>query len=138
MRELVLPNDANTLGYILGGRVMHLIDLAGFFAANKHCRQRCVTAAMEHLDFKHPIRVGQAVLLEAEVVWAGHSSMDVRVRVESEHLLTGERLETSTALLTFVAIDEAGKPTRVPALTPQTPEEQARYKASAAKRKKGG
>lgn len=135
MRELVLPSDANVLGNLLGGRVMHLIDLAGFFAANRHCRQRCVTASIDHLDFLHPIRVGQAVLLEAQVVAAGRTSMDVRVRVRSEDLLSGEQRETTTAWMTFVAVDAAGKPQPVPPLAATTDEDRAARDAALARRK---
>ncbi len=135
MRELVLPSDANVLGNLLGGRVMHLIDLAGFFAANRHSRQRCVTASIDHLDFLHPIRVGQAVLLEAQVVAAGRTSMDVRVKVRSEDLLSGEQRETTTAWMTFVAVDASGKPVPVPALVSVTDEDKAARDAALARRR---
>lgn len=123
--ELVLPNDANVLGNMLGGRVMHFIDLAGFMAANRHCRKRCVTVAMERLEFEHPVRVGEAIVLDAQVICAGRTSLDVRVVVRSENLLTGARTRTSTAFMTFVAVDEAGRPSPVPALSPETAEERA-------------
>lgn len=114
--EIVLPNDANVLGNMLGGRVMHHMDMAGFLAANRHCRKACVTAAMEHLDFLNPVRVGEAIVLDARVVYAGRTSMDVLVEVQSENLLTGERKPTAKAIMTFVAVDGSGRPVPVPPL----------------------
>lgn len=134
MTEIVLPNDANVMGNMLGGRVMHFIDMAGSLAANRHCRKRCVTAAMERLDFLSPVHVGEAVVFDAQVIYAGRTSIDVRVQVSSEHLLTGERRPTSTAFLTFVAIDEAGRPSSVPELDPETAEEKQLYAAAQMRR----
>lgn len=136
MTEIVLPNDANVMGNMLGGRVMHFIDMAGSLAANRHCRMRCVTAAMERLDFLSPVHIGEAVVFDAQVIYAGRTSIDVRVQVSSEDLLTGKRRPTSTAFLTFVAIDEAGKPSSVPGLEPETVEEKQLYATAQARRDK--
>lgn len=134
MTELVLPNDANQLGNILGGRVMHLIDICAAMAAARHARRVCVTASVDNLSFEHPIKVGQAVNLKAWVNYTARTSMEVQVEVYAEDLLTGERHHTSTALLTFVAVDEEGRPAPVPPVLPETPEEQRRY-AEAEKRR---
>ncbi|MFS8639225.1 MAG: acyl-CoA thioesterase [Symbiobacteriaceae bacterium] len=123
MMELVLPNDANPLGNILGGKVMHLMDIAAAMAASRHSRRVCVTASVDSIDFLRPIKVGQAILLEAQVTDAARTSMEVRVNVYSENLRTGERHHTATAFFTFVALDEDGRPTPVPAVIAETPEE---------------
>ncbi|GAB6875408.1 acyl-CoA thioesterase [Thermaerobacter litoralis] len=124
MTELVLPNDANPLGNILGGKVMHLMDIAGALAAARHSRRICVTASVDRIDFLHPIRVGEAILLEAQVTDAGRTSMEVRVNVYSENLRTGQRRHTATAFFTFVALDDSGRPAPVPAVIAETPDEQ--------------
>ncbi len=134
MTELVLPNDANTYGNILGGRVMHLMDLAGAIAAYRHCRQPVVTASVDSVVFLQPIKVGQLVLLEAAVTRAFGTSMEVRVEVCSEETLSGRRIKTSTAFLTFVALSAEGKPTGVPELVPETPEEERRFREALKRR----
>lgn len=134
MTELVLPNDANQLGNILGGRVMHLIDICGAMAAARHARRVCVTASVDSLSFEYPIRVGQAVNLKAWVNYTARTSLEVQVEVYAEDLLTGQRHHTSTALLTFVAVDDHGRPTPVPPVLPETAEEKRRY-AEAEKRR---
>jgi acyl-CoA hydrolase len=136
MTEIVLPNDANTHGNILGGRVMHLIDLAGAIAAFRHCRQHVVTVSVDSLIFHHPIRVGQLILLEAVVNRAFTTSMEVQVTVCMEETLTGERLKTSTAFLTFVALDEEGRPSPVPPSLTETPEEKRRHHDARRRRKR--
>lgn len=127
MTELVLPGDSNQLGNILGGRVMHWIDLAAAITAARHAGHVAVTASMDSLEFLHPIRVGEVVRLVAQINWVGRTSMEVGVDVYGENLNTGERRKTSTAFLTFVALNEAGKPVEVPPLILQTPEEEARF-----------
>lgn len=126
MTELVLPNDANPLGNILGGKVMHLMDIAGALAAARHSRRVCVTASVDSIDFLHPIRVGEAIQVVAQVTDAGRTSMEVQVDVYSENLRTGQRRHTATAFFTFVALDERGQPTPVPAVIAETPEERRR------------
>lgn len=116
MVQVVLPNDANPLGFILGGTVMHLIDIAGAIASYRHARQRVVTAAVDDLQFLHSIKVGDLIILKARVTCTFHTSIEVRVDVFSEEPLTGDRQLTSRAFLTFVAIDEAGRKVEVPPL----------------------
>jgi len=116
MVQVVLPNDANPLGFILGGTVMHLIDIAGAIASFRHARSRVVTAAVDDLVFLHPIRVGDLIILKAQVTCAFRTSLEVRVDVFSEESLTGVRQLTSRAYLTFVAVDEHGGHVEVPPL----------------------
>jgi acyl-CoA hydrolase len=123
MVQVVLPNDANPLGFILGGTVMHLIDIAGAIACHRHTRTLLVTAAVDDLQFLHSIKVGDLIILQARVTCAFTTSLEVRVDVYSEETLTGNRQMTSTAFLTFVAIDRAGAKVRVPPLLVETEEE---------------
>ena len=113
MVQVVLPNDANPLGFILGGTVMHLIDIAGAIACHRHTRTLLVTAAVDDLQFLHSIKVGDLIILKASVTCAFTTSLEVRVDVFSEEILTGSLQMTSTAFLTFVAIDRAGEKVRV-------------------------
>lgn len=124
MVQVVLPNDANPLGFMLGGTVMHLIDIAGAIACYRHARQRVVTAAVDDLQFLHSIRVGDLIILQARVTCAFTTSLEVRVDVFSEETLTGDRQLTSRAFLTFVAIDEAGAKVPVPPLAIETEAEE--------------
>jgi len=114
--QIVLPNDTNMLGNLLGGTLMHWIDLLGATVANRHCRKPIVTASMEGLDFMAPIRLGHLVILKGRLQHVGHSSMEVGVEVFSEDGLSGERHHASSAILTYVAVDEAGCPIPVPEL----------------------
>ena len=116
MVQVVLPNDANPLGFILGGTVMHLIDIAGAIACHRHTRSLLVTAAVDDLQFLHSIKVGDLIILKSRVTCAFTTSLEVQVDVFSEEILTGARQLTSTAFLTFVAIDRAGAKVRVPPL----------------------
>ena len=136
MTELVLPNDTNNHGNILGGKVMHLVDLAGAMAAYRHCRMPVVTASVDSMVFHHPIKVGHLVLLEAFVTRAFDTSMEVEVTVCSENPLTGRRLRTSTAFLTFVALDDHGRPSKVPPILPETAEELERYEGALDRRQR--
>jgi acyl-CoA hydrolase len=120
MVQVVLPNDANPLGFILGGTVMHLIDIAGAIACHRHTRQRVVTVAVDDLQFLHPIKVGDLILLNARVTCAFRTSLEVQVDVCSEEALTGVRQLTSRAFLTFVAIDADGTNVPVPPLVVET------------------
>ena len=113
MTELVLPNDTNLLGNLLGGRLMHLIDVAGAMAAQRHSNRVVVTASIDSVDFRNPVKQGRAVILRAKVTWVGRTSMEVAVEVFSEDFLTGEQEFTSKAYLTFVAVDSEGKPVEV-------------------------
>ena len=134
MTEMVLPNDANIYGNILGGKVLHLIDVAGGIAAFRHARLPVVTVSVDSVSFLHPIKVGQLVLLEAFVTRVFTTSMEVEVRVFSEDLVSGKRLKTSTAFVTYVALDQKGRPTQVPSLIPETDEEKQRYEAALRRR----
>ncbi|MBZ5643244.1 MAG: acyl-CoA thioesterase [Acidobacteriia bacterium] len=134
MTELVLPQDANLLGNILGGRVMHLIDIAGAIAAHRHCHRQVVTASVDHLDFLNPVRVGDLIVLEAQVNRAFHTSVEVGVEVFSEDSLAGVRKHTTTAFLTFVALDNLGNPSPVPPLTVKSRDERRRYREAGNRR----
>jgi acyl-CoA hydrolase len=120
MVQVVLPNDANPLGFILGGTVMHLIDIAGAIACHRHSRTLLVTAAVDDLQFLHSIKVGDLIILKSRVTCAFTTSLEVQVDVFSEEILTGARQLTSTAFLTFVAIDRDGARVRVPPLVVET------------------
>jgi acyl-CoA hydrolase len=123
MVQVVLPNDANPLGFILGGTVMHLIDIAGAIACHRHTRSLLVTAAVDGLQFLHPIKVGDLIILKACVTAAWSTSLEVEVEVFSEETLTGLRRMTSVAYLTFVAIDREGRRVAVPTLILETADE---------------
>ena len=126
MVQVVLPNDANPLGFILGGTVMHLIDIAGAIACHRHTRSLLVTAAVDGLQFLHPIKVGDLIILRSCVTAAWSTSLEVEVEVFSEETLTGLRRMTSRAYLTFVATDRDGTRMRIPALILETEEERQR------------
>jgi len=132
--EMALPNDANPLGDLLGGHVMHLVDMAGALAAMRHARRPVVTAAVDHMTFLHPVKIGQLLVLRSSVNRAFRTSMEVGVRVEVEDLTTGEIRHTSSAYLTFVALDDEGKPTAVPPVIPETPEQKRRYEEAGRRR----
>jgi acyl-CoA hydrolase len=127
MAEIVLPNDANPLGALLGGRLMHWIDLAGAMAAHRHSRQYVVTASIDHLDFLVPVRVGDLVILRSSVNRVFHTSMEVGVKVWVENYLHDDCKHVSSAYLTFVAIDATGRHLTVPPVVPETEEQQRRY-----------
>ena len=123
MVQVVLPNDANPLGFILGGTVMHLIDIAGAIACHRHTRTLLVTAAVDDLQFLHSIKVGDLIILKSRVTCAFTTSLEVQVDVFSEEILTGKRQLTSRAFLTFVAIDRDGAKVSVPPLVVESDEE---------------
>jgi acyl-CoA hydrolase len=128
MAQLVLPHEANVHGSVLGGTVMHWIDLAAAVTANRHCRRPVVTAAIDEMSFLAPIEVGQLALIRARITLVDQSSMEIRVTVDSEDLLSGERRHTSTAYVTFVALDPATRrPAKVPPLILETEEERAEH-----------
>ncbi|HUO33502.1 MAG TPA: acyl-CoA thioesterase [Candidatus Acidoferrum sp.] len=132
--EIVLPNDANLLGNMLGGRVMHLIDIAGALAASRHSNCPVVTASVDYLDFRFPIRVGEWIVLKSSVNRVFHSSMEVGVKVFAENTLTGERRHTSTAYVTYVAVDMNQKPCSVTPLIVETEEEKRRFREARERR----
>lgn len=127
MAEIVLPNDTNPLGALLGGRLMHWIDLAGAMAAHRHSRNYVVTAAIDHLDFWVPVHVGDLVILRSSVNRVFHSSMEVGVKVWVENYLHDSCEHVSSAYLTFVAIDAGGRHITVPAVVPESDEQRRRY-----------
>jgi acyl-CoA hydrolase len=132
--EFAMPNDANVLGHVLGGKVMHLVDLAGALAALRHARCPVVTASVDHMSFLHPVHIGQLILLRSSVNRVFRTSMEVGVKVWVEDLRTGDRLHTSSAYLTFVAIDGKGKCQGVPPVIPETSEEKRRYEEALRRR----
>ena len=127
-------SEANLAGNVHGGVIMHLCDEVAGIAAVRHAGSRVVTAAMDRMNFLHPVYVGQLVTVRASVNAAWRTSMEVGVRVESENVRTGERTHTSTAYLTMVALDEEGRPATVPPLEPASPEEQRRAREAQLRR----
>jgi len=134
MVQLVLPTDTNRLGNLLGGRLMQWIDIAAAIAASRHTNRVCVTASVDELDFHDPILQGDVVILQASVNRVFNTSLEIGVRVSKENLLSGKRTYTNTAYLTFVAIDQDGKPVQANKIKPVTKEEKRRY-ADAARRR---
>jgi acyl-CoA hydrolase len=134
MVQVVLPNDANPLGFILGGTVMHLIDIAAAIACSRHTRSLMVTAGVDDLQFLHPIKVGDLIILNARVTCAFTTSLEAQVDVYSEETLTGKRLLTSRAFLTFVAISRDGGRVKVPPLLAETDEERRVVEEARARR----
>jgi acyl-CoA hydrolase len=132
--ELALPTDVNLLGNVLGGKVMHLVDLAAAMAAIRHARLPVVTVSVDSLQFLHPVHVGELILLRSSVNRVFRTSMEVGVKVTTENLLTGARRHTCSAYLTFVALDGAGKPTEVTPAIPETDEEKRRYREAGERR----
>ena len=135
MTQIVMPSSANALGTVFGGQVMAWIDICAAVSAGRFTRTAVVTASMDSLLFKAPIKQGEVAVLQATVNWAGRTSMEVGVRVESENRMTGERTHTSTAYLTFVSLDKDGKPQCVPTLSPQTSQEKGRWDSAIERRK---
>ena len=127
MHELVLPNDTNVLGNVHGGRVMCLMDICAAMSAYKHARQPVVTASVDRLDFLAPAKKGDILILKSSVNYAHITSMEIGVRIDAESPFTGEVRHTATAYLTFVAIDENNKPTKISKIIPETEDEKRRY-----------
>jgi len=132
--QLALPNDANGWGHVLGGTVMHLVDLAGAMAAMRHARRGVVTAAVDSLHFLHPVNIGELIMLSSAVNRVFRTSMEVGVRVVTENLLTGSQRHTCSAYLTFVAMDENGMPAVIPPVLPETDAEQRRFREAGERR----
>ena len=128
MHELILPNDTNLLGNVLGGRVMHLMDMCAAMSAYKHARTAVVTASVDRLDFLAPVKMGEIMILKSSVNYTGISSMEVGVRIESENPKTGDTDHTSSAYLTFISLNENGKPQRVDDIKPENVIEIRRFK----------
>lgn len=127
MTEIILPNDTNTLGNLLGGRLMHFIDLTGAMAAYRYSRTHVVTAAMDHIDFIRPVHLGDLLILKSSINRAFNTSMEVGVKVWAENTRTGTVAHVASAYLVFVAIDEHGQLIKVPEFKPETPDQIRRY-----------
>ncbi len=123
MTELVLPNDTNTLGNLMGGRLLHWMDIVSAISAAKHCNRVVVTASVDFVDFRSPIALGEIVLLEAKVTQAFNTSMEVRIEVYAENMQSGEKRYCNSAFYTFVAVDQSGRPIPVPKIYPENDEE---------------
>jgi len=134
MAEEVLPNDANPLGTLLGGRLMHLIDIAGAMAAHRHSRSHVVTASMDHIDFHQAVHIGDLLILKSSVNRAFNTSMEVGVKCWVENYIAGTTRHVASAYLTFVAVDERGKHRAVPPVVAETEEEKRRYEDAGRRR----
>lgn len=134
MTELMMPNMANSLGNVFGGVILSLVDRVAAVAAIRHARGPCVTVSVDRVDFREPIHVSELVTARASVNYVGRTSIYVGVRLEAEHIVTGQVRHTNSCYLTFVAIDEQGRPIRVPPLSPETAEEKQRYAAAERRR----
>lgn len=123
MTEMVLPNDTNTLNNLMGGRLMHWMDIVAAIAAQKHCNRIVVTASADSISFKEPINLGNVVTLRSQVTRAFTSSMEVFIEVTAEDIPANKKIMTHRAFFTFVAVDQNGKPIEVPEVIPETTEE---------------
>jgi len=132
--ELVLPNDTNTLGNLMGGRLLHWMDIAAAISAHRHCGRIVVTASVNNVSFNQPIKLGEVVTLHAKVSRAFSSSMEVFIDVWVENNTTGQKIKCNEATYTFVAVDQLGNPIHVPALVPSTEEEQQRFDSALRRR----
>jgi len=135
MTQIIMPGQCNSLGTVFGGQVMAWIDICAAVAAQRFCRGPVVTASMDSLTFEAPVKLGEVMVLRGQVNWAGRTSMETGVRVEVENMATGARVHTATAYLTFVAVDDAGKPAPVPVLSPETQVEKRRFAEAAERRR---
>jgi len=126
LSQLMHPEHANLLGNVHGGWIMKLVDEAGALACMRHAQKKVVTVAIDSMTFRQPIRIGDLIILNAEVTYTGHTSMEAEVQVVAENPITGERTHTNTAYLLYVALDDEGRPTTVPALIVETEEEKQR------------
>ncbi len=131
--QLMEPEHANTQGNVHGGWIMKLADEVGALSAMRHAGHKVVTVAMDRMIFRQPIRIGDLVILEAMVTYAGRTSMEIEVDVVAENPISRKRTQTNAAFLVYVAIDDQGKPTQIPPLLAETPEEQARMEAARAR-----
>lgn len=134
MTEFVLPNDTNTLNNLMGGRLMHWMDIASAISAQKHSNRIVVTASVDNVSFKKPIRLGNVVTLKAQVTRSFNSSMEVAIEVWAEDIPSGTHLESNRAFFTFVAVDQLGRPIDVPELVPETEEEIELYEGALRRR----
>lgn len=134
MTEMVLPNDTNTLGNLMGGRLLHLMDIVSAISAAKHCNRVVVTASVDFVDFKSAIRLGEILELQAKVTRAFTTSMEVRIDVWAESLQSGDRRKSNVAYYTFVAVDQTGNPIPVAQVEPETDDEKELYESAIRRR----
>jgi len=134
LTELMMPHHANIMGNVFGGHILSLLDRVAAVAAIRHSRKPCVTVSVDKVDFKEPIHVGELVTAFARVNFAGHTSMEVGVKIIAENVLTGDKRHTNSCYVTYVALDEKGQPTEVPPIAPETPDEKRRYDRAAKRR----
>jgi acyl-CoA hydrolase len=134
MSELMMPHMANNMGNVFGGVILSLVDRVAAVAAMRHARRPCVTVSVDQVDFREPIYLGELVTAVASVNFTGRTSMEVGVRVEAENVLSGQRRHTNTCYVTYVAVDERGRPAPVPPVLPETEAEKRRYAAAEARR----
>jgi len=134
MTELMMPHHANVLGNVFGGVILSLVDRVAAVAAMRHARRSCVTVSVDKVDFKEPIRIGEMVTACARVNYTGRTSMEVGVKVEAENIITGDKRHTNSCYITFVALDEQGRPAPVPQIVPQSEDEQRRWERARLRR----
>lgn len=134
--QLMMPQHSNNQNNVFGGVILAMMDTAAAVSAIRHARASCVTVSVDRVDFREPIHVGELVIMKCSVNFVGRTSMEVGVRVEAEHLLTGVRRHTNSCYLTYVALDGTGSPLEVPKLIPETPEEMRRYEAAKERRRR--
>ena len=136
LTELMMPHYANIMGNVFGGHILALVDRVAAVAAIRHAHRECVTVSVDKVDFREPIHVGELVTAMARVNFAGRTSMEVGVKVLAENVLTGDRRHTNSCYVTYVALDENGRPTEVDPIVPETPDEKRRYDRAAKRRAK--
>jgi acyl-CoA hydrolase len=134
MSELMMPNHANIMGNVFGGVILSLVDRIAAVCAIRHARKQCVTVSVDKVDFREPIHVGELITAFARVNYAGKTSMEVGVKIIAEQLISGEKRHTNSCYITYVALDDNGRPTAVPPIVPETPDEKRRYDRAAKRR----
>jgi acyl-CoA hydrolase len=134
MSELMMPNHANIMGNVFGGVILSLVDRIAAVCAIRHAKQQCVTVSVDKVDFKEPIHVGELITGFARVNYAGKTSMEVGVKIIAEHLITGEKRHTNSCYVTYVALGDDGRPSPVPPIVPETPDEKRRFERAAKRR----
>jgi acyl-CoA hydrolase len=134
MAELMMPQHANLMGNVFGGVILALVDRVAAVCAIRHSRRQCVTVSVDKVDFREPIHVGELITAFARVNFAGKTSMEVGVKIVAENVLTGEKRHTNSCYVTYVALDDKGRPTEVPPIKPETADEKRRYERAAKRR----
>lgn len=134
MNELVLPNDTNTLNNLMGGRLLHWMDIAAAISAQKHCNRIVVTASVDNVSFTHPVKLGDVITIEAQVTRAFNTSLEVRLDVYAQNIPSGSRIKSNEAFYTFVAVDQSGRTIPVPQVNPETEGEKELYEGALRRR----